>query len=293
MEEQNLRQKELYREMHMSSAQQMATQSDAGVKCPHCGTVNESGAMFCENCGRAIGDSLCPYCKKPLPPHADFCESCNHYVKKDICSFCGCVMSPEDAFCPDCGSSRAGIVCPSCHTTNIFGFCSNCGMALTESARIEQQLVRQTPLYQEMQAMAEELESLQKRMSLDTEEDLQRKQRADDIRERVLTLLNDGMPVTSLPKEEGANMNNADLLALLEKKRKSLQSLLDGMMLPVQTSPALSRRFVMARKPPLSRLGWRCNFKNELHRGPHECACPQMGGKWIVLEGKTETYLKK
>ena len=53
----------------------------------------------------------------------------------------------------------------------------------------------------------------------------------------------------------------------------------------------MARNYAMAHRPVGSSLGWKCNFKHAIHTGPFGCACPQMGGKWVVLDGLTETQV--
>lgn len=263
-----------------------------GVRCPNCGTTNDTGAVFCENCGHAIGQNLCPYCQAPLSAGTDICESCHHYVLKNICSFCGSSIGPLDYFCPECGISREGLLCPVCHTHNIYSICTNCGTPLTDSARKEQSEVRLSVEYAEMRRMSKELNRLQHYIVATTEEQLKRKQKGEDIRSRVLNLLKDEGLFYPQRDQFDQIQTEEELEQLIEKKRIELQNLLNNMAAKKQTSAALTRRYVLARKPPLSNLGWRCNYKNELHHGPQECACPQMGGTWVVLEGKLETELK-
>jgi len=45
------------------------------VKCEACGTVNDSGAKFCKECGAAISPA-CSRCQEPVPPLAKFCMNC-------------------------------------------------------------------------------------------------------------------------------------------------------------------------------------------------------------------------
>lgn len=291
MEEQILQRKILQKERHIEKTEvQLHTAS--GIQCPQCGALNEPGVAFCENCGAAIGSSSCPYCGAEMMPKTDYCESCHRYAQDHICSFCGGSMTSDDYFCSECGAPREGIICPVCHARNLFPFCSNCGTPLTESARQEQEVVRKSPLYREMCILSEELERLQLVLPVNTGEELQRRQKCEEIRQRVRALLAAGPELLSkVPVQEEIH-TRSELEALIAGKRAELQQILNLMAMPAQTSPAVSRRYAMARKPMVSRLGWLCNFKHEVHASPHECACPQMGGKWIVLDGKQKTDLK-
>ncbi len=35
------------------------------------------------------------------------------------------------------------------------------------------------------------------------------------------------------------------------------------------------------------RMRWRCNWRNFLHLVPSECAHPELGGEWVVLQGSS------
>src|SRR5689334_550865 len=45
------------------------------VHCSSCGNENTPGAMFCSQCGSALG-TVCPSCKALLPAKAKFCAQC-------------------------------------------------------------------------------------------------------------------------------------------------------------------------------------------------------------------------
>jgi len=261
-----------------------------GVRCPHCGEMNEPGAMFCENCGSAIESGKCPSCGAPLPAGADFCEKCKSYVAKNICSFCGSSMSPEDAFCPECGAPRQGIVCPVCHTHNMFSFCSICGTPLTEMASRQLRMVQMEPQYARMNQIASDLRKLLHVIPVTTAGQMEKEKRNEELRNRILGLLGRKL---SIVQEEvpGAGLDKQALKELIEQKRKELQEMLDISKVQPQGSPVTARNYAMAHRPVGSSLGWKCNFKHAIHTGPFGCACPQMGGKWVVLDGLTETQV--
>lgn len=261
-----------------------------GVRCPHCGELNEPGALFCENCGSAIESGKCPSCGSPLPAGADFCEKCKSYVAKDKCSFCGVSMSPEDAFCPECGAPRQGIVCPVCHTHNMFSFCSVCGTPLTEMASRQMSLVQQEPHYARMNQISSDLRKLLHVIPVTTSGQVEKEKRNEDLRNRILSLLNQKSSVlhNNVP---GAGLDKLALKDLIALKRKELQEILEETKVQPQASPAMARNYAMAHRPVGSSLGWKCNFKHAIHTGPFGCACPQMGGKWVVLDGLTETQV--
>ena len=240
-------QKEQQRYQTLQEEQQQAQTdiaAEAGLPnvCPHCKTINEPDALFCEECGTALGHSkLCPHCSQPLDLLADFCEHCKSYVCPQRCSFCGASIAETDAFCPECGASREGVICPACQTRNPFSYCRVCGIPLTEEAIHQSKLAHEEPMWKQMEELSTELEIL-----------------------------------------------NKIIPARIAAKRKELQDLLDAIAVQPQENPVLTRNFVMARKPVSNRIGWKCNFKQVVHSSPCGCACPQLGGKWVVLGNDTK-----
>jgi len=62
-----------------SAAQQGQKPATGGVACPKCGTVNQAGARFCNNCGTSLataGPVTCPNCKTVNPTGSNFCTDC-------------------------------------------------------------------------------------------------------------------------------------------------------------------------------------------------------------------------
>lgn len=252
--------------------------------CPKCGTRNDSDALFCSNCGGKIRENVCPYCNNPIEPGTDFCEVCHRYVCEDHCSFCSSPLSQSDSVCPECGAPRSGIECPVCRTISNFAFCPSCGNALTDKARQQQKESWDVPFLNEVRGLESELERLM--LKAPVRNDAQRKHREAnvDIRNTVLALLeNDGEALYERVRESEPFLNEDQLKDIIEQKRRQLQELLDRMAMPEQPTPAQARLIGMACKPTVSRLAWRCNYKDALHSSPLGCACPQKGGKWIVL----------
>ena len=258
--------------------------------CPHCHTVNEPDARFCEECGTALGsERLCPNCRQPLDLLADFCEHCKTYVCENRCSFCGAEIAETDAFCPECGASREGIVCPACHTRSPFSYCRVCGIPLTEEARLQSRAAREDPLWKQMDALAVELEKLRKIIPADTPRQIDRNQQNIELCQRVRDLLGRENPadnrheITLRLGETTEEINER-----IETKKRELQELLDAIAVQPQENPVMTRNYVMARKPASARIGWKCNFKQVVHSSPCGCACPQLGGKWVVLGQDTK-----
>ncbi len=268
--------------------------------CPSCGSVNDSNALFCEQCGARLRDEKCPFCGAPLESHSDYCERCHRYVDTEHCSFCHALVGEEDAFCPECGASLSGMECPVCHTVGRFGFCSACGTPLTDSARLAlKEAWQDEALVQEVTKLEQELEHLWMTTPIGNEQQRAKRLAIADLNQRVKDLLAmehnraDGdihtaeMPVApSVTTEPEQLMTEEELQQKIDETKAALQQILDSMATPAQTNPAFARNTAMARKPHVSRLAWKCNYKQALHSSPLGCACPQHGGKWVVLDGR-------
>lgn len=265
---------------HMGVAAQKAT----GV-CPKCGMMNEPEAFFCCDCGAKLRENNCPICNAPMESGTDYCEACHNYVINDMCSFCSAPLSNDAVCCPECGQPRQGIHCSVCGTLSRFSFCPNCGNALTDQAREQLKKSWDVPFLNEVRGLEKELENLWMKAPVNSASQRQRREANVDIRNSVLALLeNDGEVLYERLREMEPLMSEEKLADLKEQKRRKLQELLDRMAMPEQPTPAQARLISMACKPSVSRLAWRCNFKGALHTSPLGCACPQKGGKWIVLK---------
>jgi len=264
---------------------QAQSRQPSGTPCPYCGTMNEAEAMYCASCGRAIRSVLCPYCGEMIDADADYCEQCHHYVKSDTCSFCGAHFTAADTFCPSCGSPKGGIVCPVCNTLNDFSFCKQCGHPLTHEAQAIMQKLSQNKVYQELQRLTEEYQRLNAVLPVSSEQEEVREKQSEELRRRVLLLLQQdaGVPSPEVPEPAEARPSEAQLKEDKEKLVMQLASLLDKMQMPAMKSPAKARNYAMACKPQGVRTGWVCNYKHAVHSSPCGCAKPQLGGKWIVL----------
>lgn len=261
--------------------------------CPKCGAQNDPNALFCENCGASLRVNECPNCGTALEPGVDYCEACNTYIGTDMCSFCSAPLLDSDTFCPECGASRDGIECPVCHAHSMFSFCKSCGTPLTEKAREMQQQAWDVPFLNQVRELEKEMEHLWLKAPVNNEIQRQRRQANYDIRNHVLALLEgDGEVLYERISEPEPLMNEAELEDLKEQKRRQLQELLNKMAMSEQPSPAQARLVAMACKPGVSRMAWQCNYKNALHTSPLGCACPQKGGKWIVLGSNDKAQIQ-
>lgn len=287
--EQQYRDRQRILEKTKPEEQQLSKEQSVSVnRCPRCGFVNEPGALYCENCGSSLKSRVCPYCGSSVSEEADLCEHCKSYLANDVCSFCGAKMGENDAFCPECGSPRRGIVCPVCHSLSMFSFCPRCGTALNELARRQMEQFKQQPLYKEMTEAAKELEKLLHVDPVDSVFQREREKENAELRERVLKLLNMEFEVPKANSINGSGLDCESLMGLIQIKRDQLQKMMDSLETGSSENPALARNYAMAHKPIGSSLGWKCNYKHAIHSGPCGCACPQLGGKWVVLDGKSE-----
>lgn len=257
----------------------------AGARvCPRCQTKNDSDALYCEECGASLlSSSVCPNCYQPLDADADYCEYCHTYVCKDRCSFCGAEVVEQDAYCPDCGTSRQGILCPVCHTKSYFSYCPVCAIPLTTEAVKQREAAKKEPIWKYLESQIVVLEKLMKKIPVDTERQMERNAANEELCQRVRLLL-DGIEEKS-PERSSKQETSDDLANEIAHQREELQRLLDSQEVGEQQNPIHTRNYVMAHKPPTTLLGWKCNFKHVVHSSPCGCSCPQMGGKWIVLNG--------
>ena len=290
------RQQQLEPQRERPSTGLLATSATAGVVCAKCGAVNDAQATFCEQCGAPLHEVRCPVCGATVDPQADFCEACQSYISPDRCSFCGAPMSRNDAFCQQCGSPRSGIVCPTCHTLSHFAFCAHCGTPLTDSARHHQETVWQrSTLTEQVRQLEQQLERLWHTKPVASQRERQRRQRIEQLQQRVMELLSQDPDTAIAPPTTDATElpcpTTDELRSQTEAARKSLQALLDTLSTPPTANPAMARIASLACKPHISRLAWRCNYRDALHPSPLACACPQKGGRWVILSGKDEQQL--
>jgi predicted amidophosphoribosyltransferase len=268
-------------------AQQCQTASQDN-KCPVCGTPNDAEAIYCANCGASLKIASCPLCGSPIDPDADYCEVCNHYIKSDTCSFCGAHMDETDFHCPECGSPRGGIVCPICHTVNEFSFCKECGYPLTEGAKKELSEIKSNPVYKEMIRMATEINDLNNRLPYANANDKAREHKNSELRVRVLSLLekDKGVENPKIAQIPSKRMEESALEQLSQYKKLDISMLLEKLQTVPTPNPAKARNFAMACKPLAVNVGWECNYKHAIHSSPCMCAKPQLGGKWVISDGK-------
>jgi len=89
-----------------SSPQTLAEPSqNSTIACPSCGTLLQSGAKFCFNCGKKIEPAnACPECGTFLPAGAKFCFNCGKRLLSKTCPQCGKELPDGAKFCLNCGT---------------------------------------------------------------------------------------------------------------------------------------------------------------------------------------------
>lgn len=129
--------------------------------CPRCHYANETGAIFCEECGASLHQPApCPHCGAPARPRADICEVCGEWLLKGQCKFCYAPIDDDEVFCGECGNPAAGIVCVKCGEMSIFDFCKTCGIPLSIQAKQMARETAENPAFQEIISLFEQISGI-------------------------------------------------------------------------------------------------------------------------------------
>jgi membrane protease subunit (stomatin/prohibitin family) len=81
------------------------------VACPKCGTANQAGAKFCQNCGANVQEQqhaatvACPNCQAQVQPGSKFCNNCGQSLEPKACKSCNKPLTPGAKFCGNCGTA--------------------------------------------------------------------------------------------------------------------------------------------------------------------------------------------
>ncbi len=229
--------------------------------------------------------SLCPICGASMDGDADYCESCQNYVRKDICSYCGALLDDSASYCSECGCPREGITCPYCNKVNNFSFCRQCGMPLTDDARLLFESKHADSDYKELGLLIRGLVDLENIIPYESENDVVKDKDTEKLRIRVLELLAKDKGITEplIEKRVSRRMTKEEVNKRKKSQLSQMTEVLERMALKPIPSPVKARNFVMATKPMGVKVAWKCNYKQALHSSPCGCAKPHLGGKWVVL----------
>lgn len=268
--------------------------SEANQHCPHCGE------------GIKVGYAICPHCGRSLTP--------------EKCSFCGAIMKPKAKFCTRCGITRDGITCPDCGTLNSRNFCRKCNSPLTKMAQLALSAAKADPMFKAVQKKADELAELHARiealrnssaeqspLELSEEDKALLKEYADILdmigTTQIHTHQKEDTETKSeaLPKRKQYSAETVsidDLLKAYKEKAAEMNDALASMTPPPDFTPEQQRDYFSARKiatvvtetacdmSGYRPTQWRCNFCNNLHDNPSECARPELGGVWEYVSAE-------
>ncbi|MEI6180832.1 MAG: zinc ribbon domain-containing protein, partial [Chloroflexales bacterium] len=74
--------------------------------CPSCGTQNDDGNRFCDQCGSRIGGDS-PSATAPVPTAV---SPSDPTMAAPACPNCGSTVLPGEAFCDSCGADLQPVV---------------------------------------------------------------------------------------------------------------------------------------------------------------------------------------
>ena len=239
----------------------------------------------------------CPRCGAKFDTVYEFCPVCGHKLV-DYCTFCGAHMSPEDVDCPECGMPADGVICPTCHIRNMRSFCGQCGQPLSRAARMAVEKARKDPQVQKTAKVLMQIAELEAELETAGEPEDQTPSEPTETEKRFRELMSKvGFTTASLPQPSKRNVgrSRAEIMAEYQKAVEEANQLLEDMLPPAGATPQEQRNYYTARKiavmetvqetwrgvPIRDTMAWECNYCHILHDNPHQCARPQMGGKWV------------
>src|SRR6218665_93192 len=243
----------------------------------------------------------CPACQAVIKPGADICESCGKWLLTGQCCFCYSPFKPGQKFCGNCGNSPTGSTCTNCGTASHFHFCPKCDSPISKKAVPALKTLQESP---ELKAIIELAGQLAKEPGTDAGS-----LRAGEFQDQLSQLkayfsTADKSGQTSGPAFKfdgeskdflGQMQNSAQSMANIQQERKAvddtaLKAYIRQMQEKVFSDNQAARLYYTAIKimlPELKRtvevLGWKCNYASFIHYdGPSGCACPGMGGHWVM-----------
>lgn len=254
-----------------SATQQQGGSHPASGKCPHCGALLDAQYEFCPVCGKKL---------------------------VDYCTFCGySPLGPQDVDCPECGMPAEGVVCPTCHIRNFRSFCGQCGQPLSRAARMAVEKAKQDPKVQQTARLMVQIAQLEAELETAQEEGAvpeaptENELKFRDLMSRV------GFTPAEKPKvtERQLGRSREQIMAEYQQAVEDANRLMEEMLPPAGSTPQEQRNYYTARKVAVMEMveeswhgvriretmGWECNYCHVLHDNPQQCACPQLGGRWV------------
>jgi len=251
------------------------------------------------------GGPDCPACHAPVRAGADICEACGKWLLEGKCCFCYAPFREGQKFCGQCGNPPKGITCKTCGTHSYFHFCPKCDTALSKKAAPAVEALKNSPEFQHMLQMRQQLQSAASRTPQSPVTNLRDKlqQELDDYRRHSGsdTPPDEGAPgfhFSGSDKDFSQQMKNSEA----SRQKLSQQENVDdnaellrqvkAMQEKVFSDNQAARLYYMSIKLTLPQikpcsdyLGWKCVYANFIHyNGPAGCACPEQGGHWVCRD---------
>lgn len=271
------------------------------LNCPNCGSKVYPDADICEACGEWLLKGKCYFCYADLTGDEKFCPICGN--------------STQGIICPTCGTHNIFDFCKKCNTPlteaaqeELKKVSENPFFKQLENLSSEIDLLKEESINEE--ELKKEIEKAEKELAKEKQkyEEALKKEKEIQMMMRLEQLSNNTRSSTnSTKKEEVKNdiqekpfmseehvkyierakqtLQNAEerMKERLNKERELQQELNKVSQLTFATAQE-ARRFFNATKPKLypdKPKYWECNYVHYMHPGPHDCARPELGGRWV------------
>ncbi len=271
------------------------------LTCPNCGSKVYPDADICEACGEWLLKGKCFFCYADLSGNEKFCPECGNPT--------------EGIICPNCGKHNIFDFCKKCNTPlteaaqeELNKIKENPFFKQLENLSLEIDSLAEESINEE--ELKKQIEESEKQLAKEKQkyEEALRKEKEIQLMMRLEQVSNNrGAPNNSTKKEEINNSTPAkpfmseDHLKAIERakqtiqnaeerkkerlnKERELQQELNKVSKLTFATAQEARRFFNATKPklyPEKPKYWECNFVHFMHPGPHDCARPELGGKWV------------
>jgi len=270
-------------------------------RCPSCNKVNESEALYCEECGHELSKiKTCPSCKSKVTEDADICEGCGEWLLDHRCKFCYAELEENQKYCGECGNPSAGIVCQKCGETSFFDFCKECNVPLTDDAKSMVANLKSDPEYERIRefiegdsseevkvdegsSSREELEILQNYLSKSEKRNVERKSASlfSEDHKKAIEEMSHKADDEIRRREAKKKRLEEEKIQMMKKKMLEKREYYENTASKTFKNNQEARKFHDTIKPRGTR-GWLCNFTSTIHSCPAGCCEPWHGGYWLV-----------